>query len=242
MKAILLLLFSSCMLGSYTNTPKKQTADVYLIPVLHNLHQTNTRYSYASLKAVIDSLNPDIIAVEIRPEDIIHDTTYLKKNYPKEMWMMRYWFPENEIAGIDWLGPDIEDKLIPETYWSKTSEIKKMERKLAADSLFNHSIQQCYTFQEQRLSLLKNLSLIDLLKSNDTALTLQQYACYEETLQGSPYEGITAFYLKRNQKLLENIEILRKANTTKTIVVLTGADHYAWLKDKVAHKPLHRNN
>lgn len=239
---MLLLLFFCCLLGFYNPTPTKQTADVYLIPVLHGLHKTNPHYNYESLRAVIDSLNPEIIAVELRPEDITQDTMYLKRNYPKEMWMMQYWFPEKEIAGIDWLGPDIEGTPIPEKYWSETAEIKNLERKLAADSLYNHKIQQCYTFQEKRMRLLKNLSLIDLLKSHEAALTLQQYACYEETLHGSPYEGITAFYLKRNQKLLENIETLRHANPTKTIVVLTGADHYAWLLDKLAHKPLYRNN
>ncbi|HYK54919.1 MAG TPA: hypothetical protein VEV15_00445, partial [Flavisolibacter sp.] len=65
---------------------------VCLIPTLHGLHKTNKLYNYDSLKATVARLHPDVIAVEIRAEDVASDTAYLKKNYPYEMWMMRYWF------------------------------------------------------------------------------------------------------------------------------------------------------
>ncbi|HLN74002.1 MAG TPA: hypothetical protein VK205_11955, partial [Prolixibacteraceae bacterium] len=75
---------------------------VYFIPTLHGLHQANQSYSYDSLKQLINHLNPDIIAVEIRQEDINGDSLYLSKNYPYEMRMMKYWFPNTKIVGFDW--------------------------------------------------------------------------------------------------------------------------------------------
>ena len=80
---------------------------VYVIPVLHGMHKTNQQYTYDSIRAMVERLNPDVIAVEIRAEDIDSDTAYLKQNYPLEMWMMRYWFPSATIAGFDWLGKDL---------------------------------------------------------------------------------------------------------------------------------------
>ncbi|MGZ5287826.1 MAG: hypothetical protein ACXWB9_11595, partial [Flavisolibacter sp.] len=85
--------------------------------MLHGLHKTNTAYNYDSLKNTVTRFYPDLIAVEIRSDDITGDSSYLGKNYPREMWMMRYWFPGVEIDGYDWLGKDLEGRRIPDQYW-----------------------------------------------------------------------------------------------------------------------------
>ncbi|MBU8883972.1 hypothetical protein KSK37_12825 [Kaistella sp. DKR-2] len=80
---------------------KTNTRSVYMRPTLHTLHQVNSQYSYIQLRQTVAALKPDLIAVEIRSEDLMQDSLYLKKNYPYEMWMMKQWFPAVQTAGFD---------------------------------------------------------------------------------------------------------------------------------------------
>lgn len=212
--------------------------DIYLIPTLHRLHQSNTAYDYDSVRSLIRRIDPDILAVEIRPEDIAEDTGYLKQHYPFEMWMARYWFPEKIIAGFDWLGSDIEGLKIPENYWQEVSAIKKLQKAFGNDSLYRHAADECAVFTNERLELLKTLSLPALLQSKDAALTNQYYDCLLATLKETPYAGIPLFFELRNQRILSNLEAICRRFPGKKIVVLTGDDHYAFLKDRIAHVSL----
>ena len=232
-----LFLIGSCLLILITSC-NNNSGKVYFIPTIHNLHKVNDSYNYDSLKQIVSALNPDIIAVEIRPEDIQQDSVYLSKNYPYEMRMMKYWFPKSKIAGFDWLGNDIEGQLIPSNYWSEISLIKQYEKELNADSLFSRQTAACDSFTNQRLEILKNFSLKDLLKSQDAALTKQFYQCLESKLKGSIHERVLSFYDLRNAELLGNIEKIIAENKDKTIVILTGDDHFVFLKDKFQHEAL----
>jgi hypothetical protein len=213
----------------------QQESKVYFIPTLHQLHKSNINYSYTHLKEIIAELKPDIIAVEIRQFDINQDSMYLKSNYPYEMWNMKYWFPKTKVVGFDWLGDDIEGKALSPTYWKEVSPIKKWERELNDDSLFNDKILSCRTITKQRIELLSTLSLKDLLKSKNSALVNQFYNCLNSQLEHTRHERILIFYEQRNQKMLSNIEAIIANNKGKTIVIITGDDHYIALKDKFKH-------
>ncbi|OFX90128.1 MAG: hypothetical protein A2W99_17560 [Bacteroidetes bacterium GWF2_33_16] len=208
---------------------------VYLIPTLHSLHKINNNYSYDSLKSIINRINPDIIAVEIRESDISADTSYLKKNYPYEMWMMPRWFSSTKIEGFDWLGDDIEGNPIPQNYWKEISAIKKCEKALSIDSIYTASISKCDSFANARLEILKTFSLKEILESDDATLCNKYYDCYSELLSGTDYELIPQLNKKRNEKILFNINELVKKYNGKIIVIITGDDHYVYLKDKVKH-------
>lgn len=218
--------------------PLLKAQDLYLVPTLHRLHQVNEQYNYDSLRQLITQLNPDVIAVEIRTEDLEQDTVYLKKSYPYEMWMERYWFPDKTIVGFDWLGSDIAGKPIPENYWQDISSIKLLQKKLNNDSSYNTRCAPCDTLTKARLPLLQTLSLRQLLKSRDAALTNAYYICLEAQLRHTPYAAIPAFFELRNQKILARIKAIQKRYPGKKIVVLTGADHYAYLIGRIQHVPL----
>lgn len=217
-----------------------KTADskIYLLPTLHSIHKINANYDYRHLKETVVEINPDIIAVEIRPEDISQDSLYLKKNYPYEMWMMKEWFPAKKILGFDWLGTDIENQLIPANYWKEISPIKKYEKALAEDSVYSAKKAKCEHFNTERLPILKTNSLAQLLKSKDAQLTSDFYQCFNESLQGSIHKRIPEFYAKRNQEILENIRKIILENKNKKILFLTGDDHYIFLKDKIKHQTI----
>lgn len=209
--------------------PAFSQARVMLLPTLHGLHKSNMQYNYDSLRNMIGRLNPDVIAVEMRAEDVDADTSYLKMNYPFEMWMMRSWFPSATIEGFDWLGSDIEGKAIPGDYWKNISHVKKLERQLGADSIYSKKLETCDQYVKLRMEILKTSSLKTILASKDAMFTRRYYECIEEQLKGSSYEGLTRFYDQRNQNMMERISGIIKKHEGRTIVILTGDDHYPYL-------------
>lgn len=220
----------------FTATVATAQTKVYLVPVLHSMHKTNIFYGYDSVKAVVERTGAAVVAVEIRPEDISRDTIYLKKNYPYEMWMMAQWFPAKTVAGFDWLGADIEGKPIGEDYWQKGSAIKLLQARLNKDSAYTTRLKSCNLYTTERLKILNALSLKEILVSNDALLTKEYYNCLEQHLRGSDYEELTQFYTTRNQKMMQHLDALFEKHKGETIVVVTGADHYPFLKEHFKKK------
>jgi len=210
-------------------TAFSQTA-VYLIPALHGLHKTNIRYNYDSVRAVIQRINPDVIAVEIRNEDITADSLYLKQNYPYEMWMMRYWFPNTTIEGFDWLGAELEGQPIPNRYWLDHSRIKALQKLLSLDTVYSKKLAACQLYNDQRMAILNNSTLKGLLQSNNAILTKAYYDCLTQYLRGSEYEELTTFYTTRHQKMMQRLQAILASHPNKRIVVLTGDDHVPYLR------------
>lgn len=204
---------------------------VYLVPVLHSLHKTNYFYPYDSVQAVVARTGADVVAVEIRPEDVTGDSNYLKANYPFEMWMMPHWFAQKTIEGFDWLGADVEGKTIPAGYWQQGSAIKKLQSALNKDSVYTARLKSCQLYADERMKLLSSQSLKAILNSNDAILTKEYYNCLEQHLRGSDYADLTQFYSLRNQKMMAHLDNIFRKHNGKTIVVVTGADHYPYLLD-----------
>ena len=234
MKRILLLSAVATLMMATAFTQNK----VYIVPVLHGLHKTNPQYTYDSIQAIVGRLKPDVIAVEMRAEDIGTDTAYLKQNYPYEMWMMPYWFPSATIAGFDWLGSELEGKPIPARYWKDHSRIKALERLLDTDTLYQNKLAACQHYEEERLRILKTGSLKAILRSSDNILIKEYYNCLDQQLRGSDYEELTRFYNERNRHIQQNVLGLAQRHTDKTIVVLTGDDHYPYLREYLLRQKL----
>ncbi len=205
-------------------------AKVLLLPVLHGLHKTNRAYNYDTLQNIIKRIQPGIVAVEMRPFDLAHDSAYLKKNYPLEMWMSAYWFPETEIAGYDWLGEDLEGRQVPDGYWKNESQVKKLERQLNGDSLYSAKLVPCEKIVEERLIHLKNGSVTEIMQK-DGPLVKAYYDCLRLQLKGSAYERLVKFYDERNERMKKNIGKLLDTAPRATVVIITGADHYPYLLD-----------
>lgn len=210
--------------------PAAAQPKVYLLPTLHRLHGVNTAYNYDTLRAVITRLQPEVIAVELRPEDIGADTAYLKGNYPYEMWIAPYWAPQSRLQGIDWLGADIEGKPIPAKYWQEGSALKTVERQLAGDAAMTRRRQVCDTAADRRNALLRQASLPQLLNGAYDTLTETFYQCLSDRLQGTVYQYITDFYERRNLELAKRCAAVIMMHPTRSIVILTGADHYYYIK------------
>jgi hypothetical protein len=202
---------------------------VVLIPTIHGLHRTNRQYNYDSLKAIVKQINPDVIAVEIRSIEVNADTNYLKKNYPYEMWMMRYWFPQTHIEGFDWLGDDLEGRQIPERYWQEQSNIKRLEQQLDKDSIYSKKFGDCNRYTRKRLEILGKNALKEILNSDDAFFVINYYECMQQQLSGSIYEQLPNFYNRRNKEMETRLNAIIQKHQNKKIIVLTGDDHYPYL-------------
>jgi len=192
------------------------------------------RYNYDSVRATIQRINPDVIAVEIRNEDITSDTSYLKQNYPYEMWMMRYWFPATTIEGFDWLGAELEGQPIPNRYWQDRSRIKALQKLLSLDTAYSRKLASCQLYTDQRLAIMNNSTLQGLLQSNDAILIKEYYDCLTHQLRGSEYEELTTFYNTRNQQMMQRLQAILALHPGKRIVVITGDDHAPYLRTFLA--------
>lgn len=222
-KSIFFFLLSVVVMGAFAQSK------VVLIPTIHSLHKSNDLYTYDSLKAVAKRINPDVIVVEIRSIEVNGDTNYLKKNYPYEMWMMRYWFPQATIEGFDWLGKELEGKPIPAAYWQEQSEIKRLERQLDKDSVYGRKFSACQQYTQKRLPILKNKSLHGILRSEDGLLVKNYYDCMKQQLKGSIYQKLPDFYMERNRQMDIRLKSILQKYPDKMVVVLTGDDHYPYL-------------
>ena len=94
------------------------------------------------------------------------------------------------------------------------------------------------TFQ-LRFTLLRTLSLRDLLVSEDALLTNHFYSCLYEAPDSSIHEKVPAFNKTRNGKMRNNLEHLAHRNKHRTIVFVTGDDHYVYLKDQIIHNKIY---
>lgn len=237
MRSIQRTLFLAAVATLFAATAWAQTK-VYILPALHGIHKANEQYTYDSVQAIVGRLAPDVIAVEIRSEDITSDTGYLKQNYPYEMWMMRYWFPAATVEGFDWLGTELEGAPIPARYWKDHSRIKALERLLDTDTVYTARLAACQLYTEERLRILQGSSLRGILQSNDAILVKEYYNCLEQHLRGSVYEELTGFYEARNRRMEQNLSALVAKYSGKTIVVLTGDDHYPYLREHLLRQKI----
>lgn len=233
---ILLITVFSC--SAAEKAANKHNNEVYFIPTLHKYHKINQYYNYDSVRSIVQQINPDIIAVEIRNIDINEDSVNLLKIYPYEFVMMKKCFPTKTIVGFDWWEKEVENIKatdLAEDYFSKVPKRKQMKL-LEKDSLNRMKMMVCMEFQKKREPIIRNSSLKQILESNDGELVKQYYQCIHEQLQGTPYSSIAEFDEQRDKMILENINQIITNNVGKRIVILTGDDHFQMLRDQFKNK------
>ncbi|MFT3920063.1 DUF5694 domain-containing protein [Cloacibacterium sp.] len=234
---ILFFSFLSCQISKKAETG---LSDIYFIPTIHKLHQINQMYNYDSVRAIVQRINPDIIAVEIRNIDINEDTTVLKNTYPQEFVMMRKYFPNKKIVGFDWWSKDIETTKasdLPKNYFQNVPKAKQLKL-LENDSINSEKMMTCMQYQKKRASIVQKMSLEQILESKDGEWVREYYACIKKQFKDTPYYGIYSFAEERDQHILKNIQNIIKKNKGKRVLILTGDDHFQMLRDKFPNKQL----
>ena len=207
--------------------------EVIICSSIHGAHTTNPNYSYDVLFAFVESYNPDIIGVEIRKEDMDSSVSYLKNNYPFEMYECIKRYKNKKVLGFDWLGSDIEGKAISENYWGEISEVKKIQKKLNQDNAILEKLAVLEIITEEKNKFALNASLTEI---NDGRYDLINSIYYKQLavlIKNTEYVVLSEFYQQRNEQIAMNIIEIIKNNSGKKLIFLMGADHRSYSLKKV---------
>ena len=230
----LIILFTACHPGE---------TEVTICGTLHGYHKVNPNYTYDTLFHFIEHYNPDIIGIEVRPEDM--NSNVSGEYYPYEMTEVFNRNKDREVYGIDWWNAGIEgmamsDSIIehlPNIVWQKaySSDTAFLNNKPAIlDELYNH-----------KLNIAKTASIKEVVTGSYDSLTLAYYHELGQFLKGSPHEKLFHSYMKRHEKIAINIASVVKANPGKKLLFLVGADHQVYARrklEKIFQDRIHLNS
>lgn len=218
----------------FNNSLLAQKTQLLLLPTVHTAHKTNAKYSFANVFKIVENFKPDIIAVEIRPEDMDMDTTYLKLFFQPEMIMIKNSFPGIPKVGIDDFGKDTWGKHLPvdfrrdtTTDWGRSTRISQMMNR---DTAVSNAIKRMGlpAMASKRTQMLGSASAAELMDGKYDAITNEYFTKLSSVLANTKYKGFPEFTSYRDQKLSDNIKQLVLKNPGKRIIVLSGANHHNW--------------
>ena len=212
---------------------KHSRTEVTICGTLHGYHKKNPNYSYEHLFRFIKAYNPDVIGVEIRPEDVDSTSSFLSKYYPYEMVEAINRFSGKKIYGIDWWNTTIEGEAMSDKVLDTLFNIV-MKRKYAADSVFQRTKPDILKkINKERLHIAGKATIEELVMGDYDSLNVSFYEALGTYLKGSPYEKLFDTYMLRHDKLAENMANVVTQNPGKRILFLTGADHQAYARMKI---------
>jgi hypothetical protein len=208
-----------------------QKTELLILPTIHAGHKKNINYNFNHVRNIIKNFKPDIIALEIRNEDLDQDTVYLHKFYNPEMVMFLIEFPEVKKVGIDFMGADVAGKPLPENFLKDTlnefGKFRQMNQKLMRDSVIVKArIEKGLPeLISKRGKMMNSLGANELMTGTYDAFTEEFTVSQSRILQNTPYQYYDDFQVMRDQRLADNIKLIAKKNKGKRIIVLTGANH-----------------
>jgi hypothetical protein len=205
------------------------TKNIYILGTIHSNHDKNPNYRYKDIINAIESFNPDVIGVEIRPQDMKEDNGYLSKYYPPEMVLVKDLYESKvPVYGFDWRGHEMENKRIErwltdipniKTLMEKYDDIATLikERKLLMESFYrNCTLEQCQKVYAYKL---KGLNPIDEMLNT----LLVEYG----------YNDLVQYYKDRKKHLGDNVMKIIKDYPDQSIIIITGLEHKSYLTDYI---------
>lgn len=216
------------ILYSFSFLAQNSKTEVLILSTLHKNHINNPNYTYEHLDSIVHSFNADVLAVEIRPEDLNQHKDYISKYYPLEMHKYLHTDSNKKYYGFDWFGEDIKGKLLSDDYFNNVNVMRVLQKKLSQDEIVKKQLTVLNPVKEEISKLVKNASPNEMINGTYDLLSNVYYNQMKIVLENTPYYGIYEFSLKRDQEIAKNIcEIIRE-NPNKRILVLLGADHRAF--------------
>jgi len=209
--------------------PVVQT-QVMVLATLHGLHKTTATYGYDELYRAVAAFRPDRVGVEIRQQDLGQPNDYLTANYPLEMIELAHRY-EGKVFGFDWLGDDLDGRLIPSDWNTTQSPLKAMERAIDDDPVMKtpaHSADAAAMTKAraEQDAVLRSATATSLGDGRYDEASRRYYKAFEAFTEHTRYAALSRFYEERDRKLAHNIVRAAKASPGARIAVACGADHH----------------
>ncbi len=234
MNRLTILLVCIVILGCKSEKP----TEVLVLPTLHGAHEVNPNYTYADLEKIIKAYNPDAIGVEIRPIDMTMNSDSLDVFYPIEMIRVRDSFP-GKVTGIDFYNEVTKNDVVRKNMFTDTTtqmgRMKQLIGNMQKDSLFLIAYEAAGipAIHEEQERIALNYSAAEFLKGEYDSLAGRQYRLEDSLYKNTPYESYTVFNNNRDYHITKNALELIKANPSKRILILVGANHRNRLVDSL---------
>ena len=203
-----------------------QKTEVLVVGTIHQLHSKDTNYTFQDVVNILNTYNPDVVCVEIRPQE------FRKELYLPEMTLATIWAVANDknVYPIDWWQNDtrhLQDSLmkLPE-YIQKEKEVDSIA---ATDSILTGFEKKYGTWQEQ---ILMGYDFWNGKEYND--YTMENYRLWTDAFGESP---VTLFYKTRNDSMMALIQNVIRENPGKKIIVLTGSEHKHYFDNSLKNNP-----
>ncbi len=209
--------------GRFLNSGK---AEVLVVATIHQRHSTDTNYTYRHLNNIISSYNPDVVCVEIRPDD------FRKEPYLDEMVMATIWglVHDKKVYPIDWWR---ENTRLVRDSLSSLPEYKQKEQDLEAlaskDSIITGFEKRFGSWQDQAQ---QGYEFWNGREYNE--YTMEDYRLSMKVFGDSP---MNLEYRTRNDSMMARILSVIRENPGSRIIVLTGAEHKHYFDNALAPNP-----
>ena len=215
------LLFATLMFpGLVPDASSAAPTQALVVGTIHQQHARNENYSYKDVVNILAAYDPDLICVEIRPQD------FRRQPYLTEMMLATVWGLSHgkKVAPIDWWQDTPNDREIREKlekqpeYIEKEKQLQLLRSQSAVIARFEKTygpsdkVDQWGARQGYRFWNGKDY--------ND--LCAEEYRLSMQIYGDSP---INLHYLTRNNHMMELIWGAIGENSSHRVIVLTGSEH-----------------
>lgn len=221
---VLLILVLSFSAACTSVQPMTEKTRVMVLATIHSAHKDHAAYSYEDLYGTVRSFAPDVVAVEMRQEDLHRDDDYLARNYPLEMRQLASQYTP-QVRGFDWLGAELEGRPVPEDWWAAQSWVKRLEREKARDSDVRTT--EANALRDQQMDIVRSATAAGLNDGRYDAITRAYYRALANSLTGTRYAPLTEFYQERDRRIAANVARIVADHRGRRVVIVLGADHRA---------------
>lgn len=209
--------------------------EILVLGTLHKHHKCNNLYSYEHIFEIINRLKPDVIGIEIRPEDMHQTNEYLTRFYPYEMIEVKKRFSDScEVVGFDWFDKNSEGKQITQEYILNLPQ-NKLEQAFYKDRSYLKEIEMLSYLGSKQRDLVLNRAATEIHDGKLDMIIEVTQDLTELLLRHTIYEAYPKANKERNVAISRNIINIIKDNNGKRICFITGIAH-RWFIVKAIHK------
>lgn len=222
-RAFLSALITLFVVLSAPNAFAQTRTEVFVLSTLHQFHGKNNSYTFEKLSQIVEGYRPDIIAVELTPEDLrTRKEQKTKVEYQKSI------FPSADKIGAKMVPLEpAEPKFSELVGLIRASDSELREKKPDAAEGFSAYVDALYGYL---FGYWKSAAEVNSARTDALSEVKHNYqnSLYGEK-QEKGWEGWNSHFL---EKILETA----RANKGSRILVTVGAEHSYWLRKKLRNE------